>query len=221
MNCEIINNFEEILTIDKSNYINQSYPINLNTHIRPNLVIDLNGILIFLSHLIDIKDLIKYTSFNNFLLVYKDFDYNMFVVYYRNFIKEFLLEINNYYDIYIYSSLNKTQTDLFIVMLINLLGVNVFKGVYIKYHNEQKSLENLNLNPLHTIIVDFTNNNWKTNNNNNLIIIPIFKGPNNKDYDKDNNLLNLKKCLCRIYKLFIDNSYGDIRNYIHDCNINI
>jgi hypothetical protein len=78
---------------EDSEYI--SYPINLNKHIRPNLVIDLNGILIFSTHLIDARDIIKYTSFNNFLLIYKDFDYNMFVIYYRNYIKEFLLEINN------------------------------------------------------------------------------------------------------------------------------
>ena len=34
----------------------------------------------------------------NFLLVYKDFDNNMFIIYYRSFIKEFLLELNNYFD---------------------------------------------------------------------------------------------------------------------------
>ncbi len=215
MTTEISNSLDENLYIDKPQNINISYPINLNKHIRPNLVIDLNGILIFSSHLIDVKDIIKYTSFNNFLLIYKDFDYNMFVIYYRNYIKEFLLEINNYYDIYIYSSINKTQTDLLIIMLINLLGINVFKGVYIKYQNEQKSLENLNLNPLHTIIIDYSNINWKTYESN-LILIPIFKGPNIADYDKNTDLLNLKKCLSRIYKLFIDNSYGDIRNYIHD-----
>jgi hypothetical protein len=108
------------------------------------------------------------------------------------------------------------EDDLLIVMLINLLGINVFKGVYIKHNNEQKSLENINLNPQYTVIIDFNNNNWKINESN-LIIIPIFKGPNIQDYDKNVDLLNLKKCLSRIYKLFIDNSYGDIRNYIHDC----
>jgi len=215
MNTELTNSLEENLLISNKNNI-ISYPINLNRYIRPNLVIDLNGILIFLCHLIDIKDITKYISFNNFLLVYKDFDNNTFIIYYRNYIKEFLLEINNYYDIYIYSSSNKTQTDLLIIMLINLLGINVFKGVYIKHNNEQKSLEKINLNPEHTIIIDFSNNNWKTYEKN-LIVIPIFKGPNNQDNDKNNDLLNLKKCLSRIYKLFVDNCYGDIRNYIHDC----
>ncbi len=216
MTSEISNSLEENLYIDKPQHNNIIYPINLNKHIRPNLVIDLNGILIFSTHLIDARDIIKYTSFNNFLLIYKDFDYNMFVVYYRNYIKEFLLEINNYYDIYIYSSISKTQTDLVIIMLINLLGINVFKGVYIKYQNEEKSLENLNLNPLNTIIIDYSNTNWKTYDTN-LILTPIFKGPTVSDYDKNTDLLYLTKCLSRIYKLFIDNSYGDIRNYIHEC----
>jgi hypothetical protein len=190
-NSELTNSLEENLYIDKPQHINILYPINLNKYIRPNIVIDLNGLLIFSSHLIDIRDLIKYTSFNNFLLLYKDFDYNMFIIYYRNYIKEFLLEVNNYYDIYIYSSINKTQTDLIIVMLINLLGINVFKGVYIKHNNEHKCLENINVDLKYTIIIDFTNNNWKTYESN-LIIIPIFKGPNVQDYDKNVDLLNLK-----------------------------
>ncbi len=211
MESEILNSFNHLIVNNKSypDYLNES------VHIRPNLVLDLNGILIFSSHLIDARDILKYTSFNNFLLIYKDFDYNMSVIYYRNFIKEFLLEIVNYYDIYIYSSMNKTQTDLVIMMLINLLGVNVFKGIYLKHQNEIKSLEQINLNPLNTIIIDFNNINWKQNERN-LLIIPIFKGPNIQDYDKNTDLLNLKKYLCRIYKLFIDNSYGDICNYIHD-----
>jgi hypothetical protein len=58
-------------------------------------------------------------------------------------------------------------------MLVNLLGVNVFKGVYLKHQNDIKSLENINLNPLNTIIVDFSNTNWKSNERN-LLLIPIF-----------------------------------------------
>ena len=215
MENEISDFLEDKLFINNQDNVTYPQYLNNTVHIKPNLVLDLNGILIFSSHLIDARDISKYTSFNNFLLVYKDFDHNMFVIYYRSFIKEFLLELNNYYDIYIYSSINKTQTDLCIMMLVNLLGVNVFKGVYLKHQNEIKSLENINLNPINTVIVDFNNTTWKTNEHN-LILIPIFKGPNTQDYDKNTDLLNLKKCLCRIYKLFIDNLYGDIRHHIHD-----
>ena len=221
MENEILNSFEKNLSNNLCNNLfidNPSYPkyLNESIHIRPNLVIDLNGILIFSSHLIDARDITKYTSFNNFLLIYKDFDHNMSVIYYRNFIKEFLLEINNYYNIYIYSSINKTQTDFCVMMLVNLLGINVFKGIYLKHQNEPKSLENIHLNPLNTIIIDYNNTNWKLNERN-LLLIPIFKGPNIQDYDKNTDLLNLKKCLCRIYKLFVDNLYGDICNYISEC----
>ena len=33
----------------------------------------------------------------------------------------------------------------------------------------------------------------------------------------NNDLLLLKKCLLRINKLFSDNHYGDIREFIHEC----
>ena len=203
--------------IDTPRNIQQIYPEHLIqvNHIRPNLVLDLNGILLFSSHLTDSKEILKYSLYKNFLLIYKDFDSNLFIIYYRNFIKEFLLELNNYYDIYIYSTLNRTQTDLFIMSIIHLIGINVFKGVYIKHQNELKSLEIIKLNPKNTIIVDISNT-WSLDEKN-VILINIFKGPHDINYDKNNDLFILKKCLCRIYKLFIDNSYGDITSYITEC----
>ena len=184
-------------------------------HIRPNLVLDLNGILLYSSHLSDPKEILKYTLYKNFLLIYKDFDSNMFIIYYRNFIKEFLLELNNYYNIYIYSTINRTQTDLFVMSIIHLIGINIFKGVYIKHSDEIKSIDKINLDPKNTIIIDI-NESWKFNVKN-LILINIFKGPYDINYEKNNDLFLLKKCLCRIYKLFVDNSYGDITDYIPEC----
>ena len=197
--------------------INFNYPpyIMLTETIKPSIILDLNGILIYSSHLIDIYDLPKFSQMKNFLLVYKDFDNNMFIIYYRSFIKEFLLELNNYFDIYVYSSLNKMQTDIFISTINHLIGVNIFKGVYIKIiSDKEKTLDDLNLNKKHTIILDYNNKQWK-NNLQNLIIVNIFKGPYDTSYEKNTDLLILKKCLIRIYKLFVDNNCNDITDYIH------
>lgn len=192
------------------------YPIYtcLTENIRPKLVLDLNGILIYSSHLIDIREINKYIQMKNFMLIYKDFDMNMYIIYYRTYIREFLLELNNYYDIYIYSTLNKIQTDVFISTLNNLIGINIFKGVYIKF-GKIKSLNDMNLNKEHTVIIDINDKQW-TNYHENLIIINTFRGPHDSTYDKNTDLQFLKKCLVKIYKSFIDNNSIDIRQYIHN-----
>ena len=202
------------------NNINYTYPqyMTLTTPIRPKLFLDLNGILIYMCHLIEIGDIDKCARMKNFLLIYKDFDMNLFTIYYRNFIKEFLLEINNYYDIYILSSLNRTITDIFISTIIHLIGTNVFKGVYLKYNNnEKKDLEILNHDKKYSVIIDINDTAWGDDYNRNIILISIFKGPHDKNYDKNGDLLVVKKCLLKIHKLFIDNNYEDIRNFIHQC----
>ena len=195
------------------------YPpyMQLTQPIRPNLILDLNGILIYSSHLIDSADIQKYVSLKNFLLIYKDFDMNMFIIYYRSYIKEFLLELNNYYDIYVYSTINKTQTDVFISTINNLLGTNVFKGIFLKITNiNKKNLDIIKHNKNNTVIIDLSEDLWDACDSN-IILIKAFRGPHDVNYDKNNDLLFMKKCLLRIHKLFVDNLYSDIRNYIHDC----
>jgi len=186
----------------------------LTESIRPKLVLDLNGILIYSSHLIDIREASKYIIMKNFMLIYKDFDMNMYIIYYRPYIREFLLELNNYYDIYVYSTLNKIQTDVFISTLNNLIGINVFKGVYIKF-GKVKSLNDMNLNVEQTVIIDINDKQW-INHHENLILINVFRGLHDTSYDKNMDLPFLKKCLLKIYKLFNDNNSTDIRQYIHN-----
>jgi hypothetical protein len=191
------------------------YPlfISLTKSIRPKLILDLNGILVYSSHLIDLKELTKYISMKNFMLIYRDFDMNMYIIFYRPYIREFLLELNNYYDIYIYSTLNKIQTDIFISTLNNLIGINVFKGVYIKF-TKNKTLEDMNLKKEECVIIDINDKMWNDYLEN-LILINVFRGPHDIGYDKNTDLQFLKKCLLRIYKSFMDNNSNDIRQYIH------
>jgi hypothetical protein len=124
-----------------------------------------------------------------------------------------LLELNNYYDIYIYSTLNKIQTDIFISTLNNLIGINVFKGVYIKF-TKNKTLEDMNLKKEECVIIDINDKMWNDYLEN-LILINVFRGPHDIGYDKNTDLQFLKKCLLRIYKSFMDNNSNDIRQYIH------
>jgi hypothetical protein len=183
--------------------------------IRPTLILDLNGILIYMCHLIDINDVDKCAKMKNFLLVYKDFDSNLFAIFYRLYIKEFLLELNNYFDIYILSTLNRTQTDIFISTINHLIGTNVFKGIYLKFSNNKlKSLDVLNHDIKSTVIIDINAKLWNQDEEENIILISIFRGPH--DRNNNNDLLIVKKCLLRIHKLFIDNHYDDIRNFIHN-----
>lgn len=198
------------------NNINIQYPIYelLVKQTRLSIVFDLNGVLIYLSHLIDANEIIKYSNYKNFLMVYKDFDMNLFIIFYRNYLKEFLIELNNYYDIYIYSSQSRLQTDLFITCIIHLIGANVFKKIFIKQCNINKNLSDLNLDPKYTVIVDIYKN-WIYDHKN-LLLINIFRGPYDINYDNNIDLLTLKKYLIRLHKLFIDNSYDDITNYIND-----
>jgi hypothetical protein len=200
-----------------ANKINTSYPetIIMSNTTRPNIVFDLNGILIYFSHLIDQREITKYLGYKNFMFIYKDFDLNLYIVFYRTHLREFLLELNNYYDIYIYSSLSKIITDLFITCINNLVGINVFKKVFIKNgNNNNKNLNDINLEPEYTVIVDIYKI-WKENENN-LILTNIFRGPYDINYDTNNDLSLIKKYLIRIHRLFIDNCYDDIRKYIHD-----
>lgn len=198
------------------NNINIQYPTYelLVKQTRPSIVLDLNGVLIYLSHLVDANEIVKYSNYKNFLMVYKDFDMNLFIIFYRNYLKEFLIELNNYYDIYIYSSQSRLQTDLFITCIIHLIGANVFKKIFIKQGNINKNLSDLNLDPKYTVIIDI-HKNWIFDEKN-LLLINIFRGPYDINYDNNTDLLTLKKYLIRLHKLFIDNSYDDITNYIND-----
>lgn len=198
------------------NNINIQYPTYelLVKQTRPSIVLDLNGVLIYLSHLVDVNEIVKYSNYKNFLMVYKDFDMNLFIIFYRNYLKEFLIELNNYYDIYIYSSLSRLQTDLFITCIIHLISANVFKKIFIKQGNINKNLSDLNLDPKYTVIIDI-HKNWIYDEKN-LLLINIFRGPYDINYENNNDLLNFKKYLIRLHKLFIDNSYDDITNYIND-----
>lgn len=218
MNTVIENVIENLIEnkIIEENKINTSYPdiIILSEKTRPNIVFDLNGILIYFSHLLDHREVIKYTSYNNFMFVYKDFDMNLYILFYRTHLREFLLEINNYYDIYIYSSLSKVITDLFITCINNLIGINIFKKVYIKNGLVQKNLIDLCLDEKNTLIVD-TYKVWK-NYEKNLILISIFSGPYDTNYDTNSDLVVLKKYLLRIHRLYIDNNYDNISKYIYD-----
>jgi hypothetical protein len=202
--------------IIEENKINTSYPdvVILSEKTRPNIVFDLNGILIYFSHLLDHREVIKYTTYNNFMFIYKDFDMNLYILFYRTHLREFLLEINNYYDIYIYSSLSKVLTDLFITCINNLIGVNIFKKVFIKNGLVQKNLADLNLEEKNTLIVDIYKV-WKDYEKN-LILISIFRGPHDINYDTNSDLIVLKKYLLRIHRLYIDNGYDNISKYIYD-----
>ncbi len=210
-NNNILRNISNI-----SDNINFGYPpfMAITQPIRPILILDLNGIIIYMCHLIDINDVDKCAKMKNFLLVYKDFDNNLFAIFYRPHIKEFLLELNNYYDIYVLSTLNRTQTDIFISTINHLLGTNVFKGIYLKFSNNKlKDLDILNHDTKSTVIIDINANVWRPEEEQNIILISIFRGPHDRNINND--LLIVKKCLLRIHKLFIDNQYQDIRNFIH------
>ena len=198
------------------NNINIPYPTYelIVKQTRLSIVLDLNGVLIYLSHLVDVNEIVKYSNYKNFLMIYKDFDMNLFIIFYRNYIKDFLIELNTYYDIYIYSSLSRLQTDLFITCIIHLIGANVFKKIFIKQGNINKNLSDLNLDPQYTVVIDIYRN-WIYNDKN-LLLINIFRGPYDINYDNNTDLLTLKKYLIRLHKLFIDNSYDDITNYIND-----
>lgn len=215
MNIDNENKLIENIMLEE-NKINKNYPEIeiLSEKTRPNIVFDLNGILIYFSHLLDHREVIKYTSYNNFMFIYKDFDMNLYIVFYRTYLREFLLELNNYYDIYIYSSMSKVITDLFITCINNLIGINIFKKVFIKNGMIPKNLSDINLNPINTLIIDIYKV-WKDNEKN-LILINIFRGPHDVNYDTNNDLILLKKCLLRIHRLFIDNGYDDITKYIHE-----
>lgn len=219
INSENLNIIEN--TIIEENKINTNYAEIkiLSEKTRPNIVFDLNGILIYFSHLLDHREVIKYISYNNFMFIYKDFDMNIYIVFYRTYLREFLLELNNYYDIYIYSSMSKVITDLFITCINNLIGVNIFKKVFIKNGLIQKNLKDLNLEENNTIIVDIYKI-WKDYEKN-LILINIFRGPYDVNYDSNTDLVLLKKCLLRIHRLYVDNGYDDITKYIHDILSNI
>ena len=223
MNNNIVNNIPNNIpnniienTLIYHNNTNANYPEFeiLAEKIRPNIVFDLNGILIYISHLLDHLEIMKYSTYKNFLLIYKDFDMNIFIIFYRTYLRELLLELNNYYDIYIYSSSSKTLTDFFVTCINNLVGINVFKKVYIKNGMVPKNLVQMNLDCKNTVIVDI-HDVWK-NYEKNLIMTNIFRGPHDVGYDTNMDLLVLKKCLLRIHKLFADNGYDDITKYIYE-----
>lgn len=127
---------------------------------KPIIILDVDETLIFTKHVKEDTDLFL-TSFN-----IKNIEY---YIYKRPFLIEFLININNYFDIYIYSLGTFNYIEKILETISNILGFYPFKKVIANYPNNlfyTKTLDILDIDLDRTIIIDDRVDVWLDNLNN-------------------------------------------------------
>lgn len=150
---------------------------------------------------------------------YKDtfiIDNEYYHVYFRTYMEQFIDNMSERYNIYIYSN----GLELYVKNAINLIeNKNKIKDIFYRKTFTSpviKDLKNLNLNPNNTVIVDDRLDVWQTKYYDNLLtILPFYYG----SYvfsNSDDCLEYTEKRLIALHKLYNRfNCNVDIRNIIN------
>lgn len=176
-----------------------------------NLVLDMDETLIHSFYITEeIKDFEKDKLF---LCGFKN-DCRTYYVYFRPGLFEFLIEVEKYFNLYIYTFGVKIYADIIVNAIGNKLGKNIFTQVYTRenFYNEKKLLFNPS-NDSNTIILDDNVKIWHKTKN--VIQIKAYYGPEEKEYYLDTELsISLKRIMS------IKNLYDEIGIiYIDDINV--
>lgn len=183
--------------------------------VRPTLVLDLDETII---HTINSSDpiYISDTIIKPNMLVAFRCGQEVSIVFYRPYVVNFLLRIQHYYDIIIYTNASKTYYETILLHLSHICGTNVFKGGYYRtdFTTFNKYLKTGNIDRKRAVILDDRYDVW-VEDEDNLILIKQFFGPQNDNYLLDTTLLTVYDALIRIHKSYIDdNDDRDIRQHI-------
>jgi TFIIF-interacting CTD phosphatase-like protein len=159
-----------------------------------------------------------YTNLQSFIICEYDSLSRNYKVYGRKGIIEILVELKDYFNIYIYTNGLYSYAQKISDSIERLANGEIFAGLISRasqFSTEQKYIEVLpHFNINNTIIIDDRDDIWCINVHNNLIQIKEYIYGSNIDYFRDNDLLILKDLLLRYKDSIQDTNIHQIISFI-------
>jgi hypothetical protein len=179
-----------------------------NTHIKGNLVLDLDETLIhtIVVHINDHSAIQRYVCKKNLLVMWVHGEY-MYIVFYRPHLFSFLKNMSKNFNIYVYTNGTESYCNMIVATISTLMGEWLIKASWFRVTDgpPPKFLHNTGLNINNTIIVDDRAEVWALHyEKNNVMHIYQFKGPSNDDYLFDTELIIMEKCLLKLFMILCE-----------------
>lgn len=181
------------------------------------LILDLDETLIHTVTVSDVKQIGELCMKENFLVAYPS-SFGMMIIFMRPNLLYFLSELNNYYDIYIYTNATKEYCEMVMSTIIVRLGFNPFIKYFYRISDKSldKTLEIDKFEKTKTVIIDDRCDIWK-NDLDNLIKIRRYLWPDMCDKSSDHELNILVEILNAFHtKHIIETTNFDIRTHIRE-----
>jgi TFIIF-interacting CTD phosphatase-like protein len=189
----------------------------VNDKEKLNLLLDLDGTIIHTKEY-NKGEKIKYKNeFDmNVLCEYASGGYG-YQIYLRNFSVDFLKNIKNKFNLYIYTMGDFNYASIVCNSIEKLINDNIFNGIissHGNYNGQKKYFHVLNhFSNKNTIVIDDNKDIWLDEHKNNLIKIKEFKYESYDNYIMDNNLYNLSQ----LFDLFHNNNLEEMIQSIILC----
>lgn len=184
-------------------------------HQKLTLILDLDETLIHTVTVSDVKQIGELCVKENFLIAYPT-SHEVMIIFIRPNLLYFLSELNNYYDIYIYTNATKEYCEMVMSAIIVRVGFNPFIKYFYRISNKSldKTLEIDKFDKTKTVIIDDRCDIWK-NDLDNLIKIRRYLWPDMSDKSSDYELNILVEILNSLHtKYLLEPINFDIRKFI-------
>lgn len=178
---------------------------------KPSIILDIDETLIKtkIYTLDDSKDsIIKFNKTNTLYLTEYIINNYLYIIIARPFLKQFMITMNKYFNIHIYSLGMDDYIKNILDAIINLIGINPFCNIMantdIKNRFLNKKLIELNIGLSNVLIIDDRSDVWKFDKHN------LYKIPAYKLLANDNELLKIIRTINIYYKQEIDKTIFNI-----------
>jgi TFIIF-interacting CTD phosphatase-like protein len=188
-----------------------------NNKEKLNLLLDLDSTIIYSKKYKKGEKIIYENEFDINVLCEYEMNDGSYQIYLRNFSIDFLKNIKEKFNLYIYTMGNFQYASVVCNSIENLLGEIIFNGIVARHGNhygQQKYFHVLQyLNEKNTIIIDDNKDIWLDEHKNNLIKIKEFKYKSYDNYIIDDDLYNLSQ----LFDLFHNNNLEEMIQSIILC----
>jgi TFIIF-interacting CTD phosphatase-like protein len=180
-----------------------------------NLVLDLDDTLIHTIMRMQPAYLPKDHFKGTFQIIDDVYGENIYNVYFRPYLEEFIDNVESMYNIYIYSNGVDSYVNNALRLLRNRDKITDVFSRKTPICSIIKDLEKYDLDPLKTVIIDDRLDVWDRKYYDNIIIIPAFYYTQFTFMNSDMCLEYIEKRLCNIHKLCQLNPKINISNIIN------
>lgn len=183
---------------------------------RPTLVLDLDETVVHCVQTANKLLIAELITMPNMLVTFKHLSGDLYIVFHRPHVVEFLTNMSIYYDIVVYTNGSAPYCDTIIFHLTQLCGRQVFKQAFSRrdeYAPLYKKLESIGVSHEVAVVYDDRLDVWISNIDN-LVIAKQFLGPVDGDYMKDTTLSDIQQHFITLYHMYITHDVKDIKLHI-------